>query len=101
MICRHCEKAKVNRPRGLCWSCYYKPGVRDRYPSTSKYARRGIGNFCGQTPLPVFATAARPGSDEKIAILAERARNRQSLWHPNDLTVAELPTVASALANAC
>jgi len=29
MICRHCQKSKVNRPRGLCWSCYYRPGVRE------------------------------------------------------------------------
>ncbi|MCX7664983.1 MAG: hypothetical protein N2112_05505 [Gemmataceae bacterium] len=84
MICRHCNKAKVNRPRGLCWSCYYKPGVRELYPSTSKYARRGVGNFSGQAPLPTCSTVAKPGSPEKIAILAERARLKQSLWHPDD-----------------
>ena len=54
-ICKHCEKSKVNRPRGLCWSCYYPPGVKDMYPSTSKYARRGVGNFTGNAPV-----AARP-----------------------------------------
>lgn len=86
MICRHCNHAKVNRPRGLCWGCYYKPGVRDLYPSTSKYARRGVGNFCGTAPTPTMATSARPGSAEKIAILAERARLKQSLWHPEDAT---------------
>ena len=48
-VCRHCSKSKVNRPRGLCWSCYYTPGVRDLYPSTSKFARRGVGNFTGRT----------------------------------------------------
>ena len=85
MICRHCQKCNVNRPRGLCWSCYYRPGVRDQYPSTSKYARRGVGNFCGSTVLPARPTEAAPGTDEKIAILAERARNRESLWHPEDL----------------
>ena len=54
-ICRHCTKSKVNRPRGLCWSCYYTPGVKELYPSTSKYARRGIGNFTGKAPLPAAA----------------------------------------------
>ena len=78
MTCRHCQKSKVNRPRGLCWSCYYKPGVRDQYPSTSKYARRGVGNFCGSAPLPTCSTTAAPGSEEKIAILAQRAQNRQA-----------------------
>ena len=29
MICRHCQKVRSNRPRGLCWSCYYSPGVRE------------------------------------------------------------------------
>ena len=73
-ICRHCPKSKVNRPRGLCWSCYYTPGRQDLYPSTSKYARRGVGNFTGNAPLPERDDRGRPGSPEKIAVLAERAK---------------------------
>jgi hypothetical protein len=84
MICRNCNRSKVNRPRGLCWSCYYRPGVREQYPSTSKFARRGVGNFCGAATQPTEATTARPGTAEKIAVLAERARLRQDLWHPDD-----------------
>lgn len=84
MICQHCQKSKVNRPRGLCWSCYYRPGVRETYPSTSKYARRGVANFFGRATLPERPTAAPPGSPEKLAILEERARNKQALWHPDD-----------------
>ena len=87
MICRHCQQAKVNRPRGLCWTCYYRPGIREKYPSTSKFARRGVGNFNGPAPLPSFPTEALPGSPEKVAVLAERARNRQALWHPHDADV--------------
>jgi hypothetical protein len=87
MICRHCHESRVCRPRGLCWSCYYKPGVRELYPSTSKYGRRGLGNFNGSAPLPAFPTKATPGSEEKLAILAERARMKQSLWHPDDAGV--------------
>lgn len=37
-LCRHCKESSANRPKGLCWSCYYTPGVRKLYPSTSKYA---------------------------------------------------------------
>ena len=103
MICRHCGRAKVNRPRGLCWSCYYAPGVRDQYPSTSKFARRGVGNFNGNPDLPTASTSAAPGSDEKIAILAERARMKQSLWHPQDAgyvpTASPLPKAAPAKTN--
>jgi hypothetical protein len=88
MICRHCHEALVSRPRGLCWACYYRPGVRDLYPSTSKFGRRGLGNFNGQAPLPAFPTPTIPGSPEKIAVLEERARLKQSLWHPDDATFA-------------
>ena len=88
-ICRHCGRAKVNRPRGLCWTCYYKPGVSDQYPSTSKYARRGEGNFCGNAALPTTPTKAPPGSAEKLSVLAERARLKQALWHPDDATAGD------------
>jgi hypothetical protein len=84
MVCRHCGHSRVNRPRGLCWSCYYKPGVRERYPSTSKFARHGIGNGNEMAPLPTEPTRARPGSPEKVAVLEDRARRRQALWHPLD-----------------
>ena len=88
MLCRHCHESTVSRPRGLCWSCYYAPGVRDLYPSTSKYGRRGVGNFNGNAPLPAFPTATLPGTPEKLAVLEERARLRQCLWHPQDAAVA-------------
>jgi hypothetical protein len=84
MLCRHCQRSQVNRPRGLCWSCYYSPGVRELYPSTSKFARRGVGGGNVREVLPVSPTIALPGSPEKVAILEERARLRQSLWHPAD-----------------
>jgi hypothetical protein len=84
VVCRHCQRSVVNRPRGLCWTCYYTPGVREQYPSTSKYAHRGIGNFNGPAPTPAFATDALPGTPEKVAVLEERARRKQSLWHPED-----------------
>ena len=32
MMCRHCERFPVSRPRRLCWGCYYTPEVRARYP---------------------------------------------------------------------
>jgi hypothetical protein len=87
MICRHCQRAKANRPRGLCWSCYYRPGVRDLFPSTSKFARRGVADFYGHTVLANAPTGARPGTPEKVAILEERARLGVSLWHPLDATL--------------
>jgi hypothetical protein len=58
--------------------------VRDRYPSTSKFARRGLGNFNGVMRLPEAPTGAVPGSPDKVAVLEERARLGVSLWHPLD-----------------
>jgi hypothetical protein len=87
MLCRNCQRVPSNRPRGLCWSCYYRPGVRDRFPSTSKFARRGVGDFNGSSALPPMPTAALPGTPAKVAILEERARLGQDLWHPLDALV--------------
>src|SRR5262245_15007973 len=89
-ICQHCRRCKVNRPRGLCWTCYYTPGVRELYPPTSKFARCGPGNFNGNAPLPAFPTASPPGSPEKVAVMAERARMHQNLWHPCDVSEANV-----------
>jgi len=86
-LCKHCANPDnaVNRPRGLCWSCYYTPGVKDMYPSTSKYARRGPQvDFCGGYKLPPDPTDARPGTPEKQAVLMDRARRGVRLFHPDD-----------------
>src|SRR5262245_66550158 len=88
MMCRHCKRVRSNRPRGLCWSCYYAPGVREQYPSTSKFARRGIDDFNGRAALPT-PTRALPGTAEKVAVLMERARLKQALWHPLDATLED------------
>lgn len=88
MICRHCHESPASRPRGLCWNCYYDPPTRALYPTTSKFGRRGVGNGYCKAPLPAFPTSALPGTPEKIAVLAERARLKQSLWHPADATEA-------------
>ena len=87
MLCRHCQQTPSSRPRGLCWSCYYKPGVREQYPAHAKFGRRGEGNFYRDVPLPAFPTSAQPGTEEKIAVLAERVRLKQCLWHPDDATM--------------
>lgn len=96
-ICKHCGKSKVNRPRGLCWTCYYTPGVKDQHPSTSKYARRGVGNFNGNAPIPCEPTTAAPGTIEKMQVLEYRAKNKQALWHPLDAQYLGDPRPLSVL----
>lgn len=90
-ICRHCNTRNVNRPRGLCWPCYYKPGVRDLYPSTSKYARRGVSGDNTNRPLPDFKTEALTGTESKIQILELRAMLGQQLFHPEDAVEEKQP----------
>ncbi len=65
LICRHCRKGKVNRPRGLCWNCYYTPGVKALYPITSK-----------------FATKREPTAAELDAMVAEQMKpeNLPAWW---------------------
>lgn len=58
--------------------------MKDLYPSTSKYARRGVGNFAGSAPLALAPTAAVPGSPEKVAVMEQRARDRRAIFHPAD-----------------
>jgi hypothetical protein len=36
------------------------------------------------TALAARPTSAVPGTEEKVAVLAERARLGLSLWHPHD-----------------
>ncbi len=84
MMCQHCHVTPISRPRRLCWSCYYAPGVRDLYPATSKFGLRGPGAYQRDAAPPAFPTTAPPGSPEKIAVLTERVRRRQSLGHPED-----------------
>lgn len=85
-LCRHCQQKKANRPRGLCCRCYYTPGLKEHYPSTSRYARRhsALEDFEGRAPLPRRSTDTTPGTEEKIRVLEERAAAGLSLFHPRD-----------------
>lgn len=82
--CRHCCKVAATRPRGLCWTCYYAPGVKELYPSTSKYASRGHGNGPSSSPLADSPTTAAPGTAEKIAVMEQRAAAGLAIFHPAD-----------------
>lgn len=83
-VCRHCNRNRVGRPRGLCTACYYRPGVRDLYPSTHPFARFGSGQGTGNRPLPPEPTRHPPGSPGKLAVLEERAAAGVGLHHPRD-----------------
>jgi hypothetical protein len=52
--CQHCGQFNINRPRKLCFKCYYTPGIKELYPSTSKYTPRRRDNT-----IQCFACPAR------------------------------------------
>lgn len=83
-ICVHCKKSKVNRPKNLCWNCYYTPGVKDLYPSNSKFSRRGIGNGCHPVKRPRKPTTAPPGSLRKMRVMLNRIKRLETVDHPRD-----------------
>jgi hypothetical protein len=82
--CRHCAKLPGNRPRGLCWRCFESLPIRNRYPSESKYARRGIASDGGCGYVLPEPTATLPGTPERIAVLEERAKRGLRMHHPKD-----------------
>lgn len=94
-ICRHCHERIISRPCGLCWRCYYAPGIREMYPSTSKYGRRSLADFNGAAPIPE-PTAAEPGSRAKVAILKKRAAAGESLHHADDAGFTRPPELDMA-----
>lgn len=91
-MCRHCKTHSVNRARGLCWSCYYQLEIRDLYTSTTytdrngrtKVYNAGFDPYKGFVPVTPWATAARPGTEEKICVLEDRVAAGEYLFHPLD-----------------
>ena len=86
MSCAHCGKTGVKlRARGLCNVCYNTPEIRHAYPrQNGSTLRRGLGDGNGPRSLPGEATAARPGTEAKLAELERRAAAGLELWHPQD-----------------
>ena len=84
MTCRHCRNPKrtVNRPRGLCWYCFYTPGVKERYRMFVH--RSEVGKFHTGGPTQPIPTTAAPGTPEKLQVLEARARAGQHVFHPAD-----------------
>lgn len=83
MSCVQCGYHRVNRPRGLCYRCYYTPGVKERTPSISKFARRSYPDFFGpgREPEP---TDTLCGTPQRLAVLIARAARGEQLSHPQD-----------------
>ena len=81
LTCRHCRRMHVSRPKGLCWRCSESKAIRERYPAAG-YAR--YDDHYRKPPLPALPTSAGPGSEEKIAVMAQRFAHEEQLFSPDD-----------------
>lgn len=98
MNCKHCSREmRVNAGRGLCYPCYYVREIRGIYP-----ARYGMGkrfNEPRRVKPPTIPTVAAPGTEAKLATLANRVKRGESLFHPADARLKGDPTPLKFLAN--
>jgi hypothetical protein len=86
--CRHCGAKEATRPKGLCWGCYYDPAVKALYPTTSKYANKGIwAGVNKESVVPPAPTDSLPGSGEKVDVMGARVARGESAFHPQDKAV--------------
>lgn len=83
--CRHCGRRDPTRPRGLCFSCYTTPAVRDLYRVSERCEHGQPADFQGSAPEPM-PTEHLPGSPEKVTELERRAMAGESLWSRKDGT---------------
>lgn len=79
MTCVHCQQKHANRPRGLCWTCYYSDGVRDEH---EKAFEAFVDEVVPSAPtLPIIFPRL---SDEWYEAMYGRVVRRETLWHPGD-----------------
>lgn len=88
--CRHCKQMRLLRPRDLCSTHYEDLAIRALYPTRrapSNNRGAGLDDVPGVVPysLPPSPTLAAPGTEEKLRVMAERLKKRQSLSHPDDI----------------
>ena len=80
--CRHCNKECRPRNRGLCYGCHMNPDIRYQYSTFC--VEKDDGDFCGGYKLDSNPTYHEPGTEEKMQVFEERAKNKVALFHPHD-----------------
>ena len=81
--CPECSRPGFRRTfrRCLCRSCYAIRQVRDRY---RPFRFRDVYDDARTANIPDVPTDALPGTEAKIQVMCERARNHQLLFCPDD-----------------
>jgi hypothetical protein len=86
--CRNCWQQRLLRPKGLCWKCYFTPGVRALYTPVSPRGNR-FHDAQAEGAVPDEATQALPRSEAKLAELARRVQMRQALHCSGDSVIPD------------
>ena len=84
MVCRHCQRNKAVRPRGLCEACFMRLDVREMYAVADhpcNYRGEGIGCIAHREPAP---TDTLSGTPEREAVLTERVAKGESTTSKRD-----------------
>jgi hypothetical protein len=81
-LCQHCLQHRATKADQLCSICHLCPSVRSRYVGTAPSLKRPK-----RKRLSPYSTRARPGSAEKIAVMASRWEQGFDLFHPHDAQV--------------
>jgi len=95
--CRHCRSRYQSRPGRLCRTCYDQPDVREHYLAGCVRACVSPTPTSSLSPRPAHPTAALPGTPEKMAVMAQRALQGASLFHPDDAAWGELGNARAPL----
>lgn len=85
--CRHCNRQRTMRGRGLCWRCHTTDAIREQYQSESPYNPHKFGKIKDsyrQSRPPSEPVPYCPGTPEKIAAMTERCERGESLFHDDD-----------------
>lgn len=81
--CRHCHQFARIRNRGLCRPCHNDKKVRSRYQSENVH---GVRMEHPDPSLPPEWTRTRPGSPEKLLVMAGRVERGFAATHPLDIS---------------
>lgn len=81
--CRHCNRYQTVHSRGLCWTCYRTPGLKDQYPPMPKAEASRLGAKASlekrQAMREEFGTE-EPTDEQLEAMIAEQRKKLPRWW---------------------
>lgn len=85
--CLLCGQTKPHKSRNLCLACYQKPESEPLKIETRHRVERNTNAFMEPIGLADHPTEFLPGSEEKMAVMAQRLEDLREIHHPDDAMV--------------